>query len=46
MFRFIEEDLDSQPDEPIVQPKKKQEVNKAPLFIGALGLIGTLLYSK
>tara|TARA_R110002012_G_scaffold4382_3_gene20185 strand:- start:10074 stop:11348 length:1275 start_codon:yes stop_codon:yes gene_type:complete len=46
VFRFIEEDLDSQPDEPIVQPKKKQEVNKAPLFIGALGLIGTLLYSK
>lgn len=46
VFRFIEEDLDSQPDEPIVEPPKKQEVNKAPLFIGALGLIGTLLYSK
>ena len=46
VFRYIEEDLDVNGDETVVEVKKKKEVNKTPLFLGALGLIGTLLYSK
>ena len=43
VFRYIEEDLDVSGD---VVVKKKKQVNRTPLFLGALGLIGTLLYNK